>query len=138
MEAFARAHADGAPNAPTPLERLLNQSLLAPTAWFNLVSDAVIVTGADWTIQVWNGAAERIYGWARNEALGQPGRAVLDVLRYEGGVSDEDVQAALLRDGEWRGVVVQRARDGRELVKARCAIRVSMARSLRPSASTAI
>ena len=116
MDDSARAPSNGAPIDPSALEQVLRQSSLGPTAWFDLVSDAVIVTGADWTIQAWNGAAERIYGWPRSDALGQSARTVLGVLRYEGGQSDADLQAALLRDGEWRGVVVQRARDGRELV----------------------
>ncbi len=116
MDDSASAPSHGAPIDPSALEQLLRQSLLGPSAWFDLVSDAVIVTGADWTIQAWNGAAERIYGWPRSTALGQSFQTVLQVQRYENGLTEDDVCAALLRDGEWRGVVVQRARDGRELV----------------------
>ncbi|KPV52556.1 hypothetical protein SE17_14800, partial [Kouleothrix aurantiaca] len=116
MDDSASAPSHGVPIDPSALEQLLRQSLLGPSAWFELVSDAVIVTGADWTIQAWNGAAERIYGWPRSTALGQSFQTVLQVQRYENGLTEDDVCAALLRDGEWRGVVVQRARDGRELV----------------------
>lgn len=35
------------------------------------LADAVVIAGPDGTIQLWNTAAERIFGWAAHEAVGE-------------------------------------------------------------------
>ena len=35
-------------------------------------SDAIVSRGMDGKIQSWNAAAERMFGWPRQEAIGQP------------------------------------------------------------------
>jgi PAS domain S-box-containing protein len=75
------------------------------------VSDAVIVTDAAFQIQSWNKAAERIYGWCAEEAIG---RMIVDVLRTEFTAPDaraHNVQQ-LREQGWWQGEVVQHHRDG--------------------------
>lgn len=42
------------------------------------VSDAVIATDLQFIIQSWNGAAEKIYGWNAEEAIGH---STLDLLK---------------------------------------------------------
>ncbi|MEI7772619.1 MAG: PAS domain S-box protein [Chloroflexales bacterium] len=86
-----------------------------PPIWFDAVSDAIFVTDAERQIWDWNRAAEQIYGWPRAEVLGRSITEIIPAARY----LDEDAVIAmqhLRQDGVWRGMVVQRDRDGRELV----------------------
>ncbi|MEX1027750.1 MAG: PAS domain S-box protein [Candidatus Paceibacterota bacterium] len=46
-------------------------------------SDAIISVGLDGTIQSWNNAAERIYGYSRDEVLGKPITIVVPADRQE-------------------------------------------------------
>ena len=46
-------------------------SSIDPAALLEALADAVIVCNAKGAIVVWNGAAERVFGYARAEALGQ-------------------------------------------------------------------
>lgn len=39
---------------------------------FDAACEAVIAVSADWTVQSWNSGAERLFGYARGEALGRP------------------------------------------------------------------
>ncbi len=78
------------------------------------VSEAVIATGAQMMITAWNRAAETMYGWKAEEALGQP---VAELLRAE--YIDSDRAGAfrsLAETGRWRGEVLQQRRDGTSLV----------------------
>lgn len=72
------------------------------------LSDAVVVTDLDFHVRSWNGAAERLYGWAEQEALG---RHLLDVFGWE----DNELSTAarnLVVTGHWHGQERQRTRDG--------------------------
>jgi len=87
-------------------KRVLEQATLLDRA-----SDAIYVTGLDCTIQYWNAAAERIYGWSDAEAVG---RLSTDLL------SGDDCQVAVaraevLRKGEWTGERRQRTKKGRSV-----------------------
>jgi PAS domain S-box-containing protein len=80
-----------------------------------LVSEAIIVRGLEGEIQFWNAGAESLYGWTREEAIGQK----LHVMLHTGfPVSQEDVEKALTENGSWRGNLVQQTRNGREIVVA--------------------
>ncbi|MEO5725267.1 MAG: EAL domain-containing protein, partial [Ilumatobacteraceae bacterium] len=72
------------------------------------LSDAVIVTDLHLHVRSWNGAAERLYRWTEQEALG---RHLLDVFDWEG---DELSTAArhLELTGRWHAQGRQRTRDG--------------------------
>ena len=86
-----------------------------PPIWFDAVSDAIFVTDAERQIQHWNRAAEQIYGWSCAEVLGRSITEIIPAVRY----LDDDaatVMHHLRQEGVWRGVVVQHARDGRELI----------------------
>lgn len=73
------------------------------------VSDAVIVTDTDFIIQSWNKAAERIYGWTEEEALG---KTSTEVLRTEMSPDDrEHSRLQLQENGWWQGEVIQYCKD---------------------------
>ncbi len=76
---------------------------------------AVMVRDLDGTIRFWSRGCERLYGWTAEEAVG---RGIHELLRTGFPVSLAAVEAALLRDGEWRGDLRHVRRDGTPLVAA--------------------
>ena len=76
---------------------------------FEYVFDAVVVTDLEGFIVDWNAGAERLYGWSREEAVGQP----VSILH----VKDEldrtaDVLTAVEEKGKWTGEIKMLHRDG--------------------------
>src|SRR3954451_7930082 len=59
------------------------------------MADAVIGTDADYRVTLWNPAAERLYGYSAEEALGRPAR---ELATYENDTSRVRLEAALDRD----------------------------------------
>jgi PAS domain S-box-containing protein len=80
-----------------------------------LASEAILVRGPSGVLTYWNAGAEALYGWDRHEVLGKP---VQEVLHTEFPVDAESVEAGLFSEGRWDGNLVQRTRDGRELIVA--------------------
>ena len=77
----------------------------------NTVSDAIIAYDMEWNILSWNDAAEKLYGWKINEVLN---RSVFEVLHphYLTG-SQEQADIALKETGQWRGELIQVAKNGK-------------------------
>lgn len=69
-----------------------------------------MVRGLDGRITHWTSGAERLYGWSRQEAVGQIAH---ELLATEFPMPLDDIQAQLLRDGHWHGELRHRTRDGR-------------------------
>jgi len=76
--------------------------------------DAVITTDNNYNILTWNEAAERLYGWKREEVLG---KLVDDILHTEYFTSTTSLEASkrLLSRGYWKGKVIQKRKDGTPL-----------------------
>ena len=71
---------------------------------------AVIATDADGIVTTWNSRAERLYGWAREEAIG---RHVADLTVPETSRRRaEEVMAAIQRGESWQGAFQVKRRDG--------------------------
>ncbi|MDB5776048.1 MAG: diguanylate cyclase [Herbaspirillum sp.] len=84
--------------------RIRNQASLLDKA-----QDAIIVrTLKDHKIVYWNKGAERLYGWSAEEALGQE---ITYLLTGDHGASESATNAAA-GNGEWRGEIVQRHKNG--------------------------
>lgn len=91
-------------------ERLREQAMLLEEA-----NDAITVRSLDHTVTYWNAGAARLWGWAREEAVGRDARELL------GQGEDAQYRAAVeatLGDGSWAGEFSQHTRDGRELAVA--------------------
>jgi len=80
-------------------------------ALLDLANDAVFVKTANGTISYWNQGAERLYGWAKREAVG---RSPHDLLRTEFPVPLTEIQE---RD-RWEGELRQKKRDGTQITVA--------------------
>ncbi|MEX2467157.1 MAG: PAS domain S-box protein [Gemmatimonadota bacterium] len=78
------------------------------------VGQAVIATDVEGHVTYWNQAAERIYGWSGEEAVG---RSILELTPTETSrVEAERVMTVLRGGGTWSGEFEVRRRDGTEFL----------------------
>jgi PAS domain S-box-containing protein len=77
----------------------------------DLANDAIFVRGADDRISYWNEGAERLYGWTREEAIGQSPH---DLLGTEFPVPILEV----LNSDRWEGELRHSRRDGTKITVA--------------------
>jgi PAS domain S-box-containing protein len=85
-------------------KRLTEQARL-----LDLSSDAILVRDGQDRILEWNRAAEKMYGFTGEEALG---RISHELLRTEFPVPFPEIQGILLRDGSWAGELIHTCRTG--------------------------
>ena len=77
------------------------------------VSDAIIATDNDNMIRMWNPAAEKIYGWKEEEAIGKTFREIVQPeYKYQ---SREEVYETIRTEGVWSGEIVHHRKDGEPL-----------------------
>ena len=79
------------------------------------VSQPIVATDARGRVTYWNGAAERLYGWSREEALGKDGTVFLQT-RWPGPGGLEEFLAALTAKDAWEGELAHVTRAGAEVV----------------------
>jgi PAS domain S-box-containing protein len=79
----------------------------------DLSRDTLIVRDMDGVITYWNRGAADLYGWTSKEAVGQIAHTL---LRTRFPTSIEEINATLLRTGNWEGELVHTRRDGAEVV----------------------
>jgi diguanylate cyclase (GGDEF)-like protein/PAS domain S-box-containing protein len=94
------------------LARLAGQ-LQEQASLLDLARDAIFARTTDDIITYWNLSAEKLYGYSRNEATGQNSHALLQT-RFP--VPMEKIVALLHEHHHWEGELVQRTRDGREII----------------------
>ena len=83
-----------------------------------LASEAIMVRDLDGVLQFWNGGAEELYGWVREEVLG---KKVQEILQTRFPVDSDNVESpsdVLARDGKWHGDLTQITRTGSYIVVA--------------------
>jgi two-component system, NtrC family, sensor kinase len=81
----------------------------------DLATEAIIVRDFEGKIQFWNSGAEKMYGWSREEALG---RNLHSLLRTNFTVPFDEIQTSLHEQRVWQGNLVQKSKDGSDLVVA--------------------
>ncbi|NPT35203.1 PAS domain-containing protein [Paraburkholderia xenovorans] len=77
--------------------------------------DTVFVRDPQDVITYWNHAAEVLYGWSKDEAVG---KVVDSLLKTVFLMPKEEVQRVLARDGYWEGDLVHTKRDGSAVIVA--------------------
>lgn len=92
--------------------RQADERLREQAALLDMARDAVLVRGLDHRILHWNAGAERLYGWSRDEAIGRH----VGELIYGEPSAFLAATDAVVRHGGWTGEILQRAKDGREIV----------------------
>ncbi|MGA3049864.1 MAG: ATP-binding protein [Terracidiphilus sp.] len=80
-----------------------------------LASEAILVRDSAGVLTYWNAGAEALYGWERNEVLGNHVHEVLETQYPAEAMSSESI---LTKRGKWEGNLVQKTRDGREVIVA--------------------
>jgi PAS domain S-box-containing protein len=89
-------------------------TLRAQAELLDLAHDAIFVRDVKArTIVYWNRAAEELYGFRRDEAVG---RVSHDFLSTRFPQPLGEIEDAMLRAGQWEGELVQRTRDGRDVI----------------------
>lgn len=89
--------------------RRTEQTLRRLSELVDLSHDAIITMGADRVIQTWNAGAAELYGWTRNEAVGQVTPGLLQTHAPVGLPEQDEV---LQRNGRWDGELADLAKDG--------------------------
>jgi two-component system, NtrC family, sensor kinase len=80
-----------------------------------LATEAIMMRDLSGRVVYWSSGAEHLYGWKREEVLGKDLHTVLRTLFP---VSRELIEAALVERKEWQGNLIQRRRDGSEVIVA--------------------
>jgi two-component system, LuxR family, sensor kinase FixL len=82
-------------------------------ALLDLTHDAIYVRDDRDIITYWNAAAEDLYGWKREEAIG---RSAAVLLKSQFSMPFERIAAILERTGKWQGEITHARHDGSEVV----------------------
>ncbi len=80
-----------------------------------LATEAIIVRGSDGLTQFWNSGAEALYGWTRQEMIGQDMHEHLKTVFPS---PRDEIETALRDQKSWQGNLVQKTRSGAEVVVA--------------------
>jgi two-component system, LuxR family, sensor kinase FixL len=91
------------------------ETLREQAALLDLTHDTVFVRDENDVITYWNRGAEELYGWSRNEAVGQNSH---DLNQTVFPAPLEDIKAELIRTGRWEGELIHSRRDGTKVVVA--------------------
>ncbi|MEA3130490.1 MAG: hypothetical protein QOF46_2285, partial [Paraburkholderia sp.] len=78
-----------------------------------LTHDIIIVRDKKNVITYWNHAAETLYGWKKEEALG---KSIDEFLSSVFPLPRDELQRIFLRDGQWEGELIHTRRDGTEII----------------------
>ena len=92
-----------------------NDSMGPAEQLLELADDAIILTDASGVITYWNGGAARMYGWEKQDALGQN---VHTLLRTESAGPTQKLEAILRNNSHWEGELHQTRRDGASILVA--------------------
>jgi PAS domain S-box-containing protein len=93
-----------------------NENLLRERAdLLELASEAILVRDLSGVLTYWNAGAEALYGWERSEVLGNP---IHEILRTDFPAEATSRESTLINRGRWDGNLIQKTRDGREVIVA--------------------
>jgi PAS domain S-box-containing protein len=81
----------------------------------DLASEAIMVRDANGVLQFWNSGAEALYGWTREEVLGQN---IHQLLRTQWPTSVKEIESALAVNGRWEGNLIHHTKDGEKVTVA--------------------
>ncbi len=102
-----------AARATAELERRrVDERVREQAALLDKAQDAILVRDLEHRITYWNKSAERLYGWAAEEALGRS----VEKLLYQDTTGFHDAMAQLRERGEWVGELQQFNKQGSGLV----------------------
>lgn len=92
--------------------RRAEESLRRQAALIDLSPDAIIVRLIDGTIKFWSEGAEKLYGWTREEAIGQ---TTNDLFKSEFSEPLEKIVEWIKSGRNWTGEIIHTTRSGRKV-----------------------
>jgi two-component system, LuxR family, sensor kinase FixL len=92
-----------------------DEALRVQASLLDLSHDTVFVRDMNDVITYWNRGAEELYGWKKEEAIGQVSHHFTQTLFP---ASLEKINEELLRTGRWEGELTHTKRDGTQVVVA--------------------
>ena len=117
-EAGAISYYEGMVEDITERKRLEDQ-IAEQAALLDKAQDAIMVCDLVGMIQFWNKGAESIYGWGRDEAMGQN----VGQLLYPNPAKFEEANRQVLSQGEWFGEILHLTKERQELnIQGRCTL----------------
>ncbi|MDQ6765256.1 MAG: PAS domain S-box protein, partial [Verrucomicrobiota bacterium] len=93
------------------------ENLRTQAALLERANVSIIICEAEGTITCWNSGSARLYGWNKEEALGQNVHALLSTVFAQ---TAPELEPSLRANRSWQGELQQRGRDGRTLQVASC------------------
>jgi PAS domain S-box-containing protein len=87
------------------------EQIAEQAAFLDKARDAILVRDLEGRILFWNNGAERMYGWTRQEAIGQN----IGRLLYSDPKTFEKFNGLAISQGEWNGELHHLTKDRREL-----------------------
>ena len=96
----------------------------------DLASDAIIVRDMSGNVRFWNSGAENLYGWRREEMIGQN---LHQVLGTKFSIPRNRLEASLYETGRWEGNLQQVTRSGESITVA-CRKALKIGKSGKPEA----
>jgi PAS domain S-box-containing protein len=91
------------------------QALRAQADLLDRTHDTIFVRDMNDVIQYWNRGAEELYGWTRDEAIGQVTHRLMRTIFP---APLEAITADLVRTGQWEGELVHTKNDGCQVIVA--------------------
>jgi PAS domain S-box-containing protein len=79
----------------------------------DLSPDAIIVRKLEGTISFWSKGAENLYGWTKEEAVGQN---INNLLKTEFPVPPKEIEKRLEQDGKWSGEIAHTCANGNRII----------------------
>lgn len=114
-EGLSKAREITEANAKLQLElaerKLIEERIREQAALLDKATDAILVGDLEGNILYLNPSAEKLYGWKQSELAGRAG-----VVIYKDLIQLEDAKKIVLEKGDWSGNLMQRGRDGRNLI----------------------
>lgn len=85
------------------------------------IGEAVIVTNLSYSIIRFNKAAEEIYGWDSEDVMGKRITDIIPIRYFD--KTPEEVEEAFDKNDVWKGEVIQKTKDGKEIFVATNVVR---------------
>jgi PAS domain S-box-containing protein len=99
--------------AQTKLLNHILETLRQNLEMLDLASDAIILWDINHQITYWNQGAEQLYGWTKEEVLGQSIHKFLPTFFLQ---PLEEIVAVSQNEGHWEGELIQTKRDGTQII----------------------
>ncbi len=90
-----------------------DEKIREQAALLDKAHDAIVVRDLEHHLIYWNKGAQRLYGWTEEEAIGKNAN---ELLYKEESPDLIEAKNRVIENGEWKGELQQRTKDGKEVI----------------------